>query len=154
MNLSRPRLSLKTAIVLLSIFAIGFWLYGQVTPLWQHYQHLRAAVNRSADKSFINLGEVVANLKSPTQTRFASIGVSIQVAPENDLIVAKSVEDNEVALRDALIRNLRSKTINDLQGSEGMDQLRDEMTDEFERILFPENRIAVQKVVFDKFLIQ
>ncbi len=153
MNL-RSSFSLRTAIIGMSVFAMGFWTYGQVLPMWQRYQQLQAAIKFTPDKSYVEFDEVVVNLASAPQQRFLCVDIALQVDRKNELLLARKIEHNRIALHDCLISYLRGKKVDELHGTEGIETVRHELLERFQDILSAEGSDELQKVVFENFLVQ
>jgi len=153
MKFSKPNFSIRTAIALLSVCAIAFWAYGQVRPRWSKYQQLLAVIDSSPENSYVQLDEVIVNLATKPQ-RYLSLDVALEVSHENELMVAQKVEHNRIALMDCLITHLSGKTVDDLRGTAAIENVRSELTQRFQDILFSDNSDDQQKVVFEKLMIQ
>lgn len=154
MNFHRPAFSLKTLIVFMSLCVLFFWGYGEVLPKWNRYQQLQAAIRSGPEKSFLLLDEVVVNLASRTQSNYLTVGIELQVPVEDGLALSQKVENNKSLLTDHLITHLSGKTIDDVRSPGAIDQIRNEIRDDFDQILFPKGSGKLERIVFRKFMSQ
>lgn len=82
-----------------------------------------AKVEKQALKP-VEVGEFLTNLADPGGRRVVHVKIEIRVA--NDKMATKLQEDGS-AIRDQVLRILRSKTVTDLAGEDGMDNLAHEI---------------------------
>lgn len=72
----------------------------------------------------VDIGEFLTNLADPGGRRVIHLKIEIRV---DDDKVAAQLKEEESAIRDQVLRVLRGKTVADLAGEDGMDQLADEI---------------------------
>jgi flagellar basal body-associated protein FliL len=154
MRLQRPQLSLQTAVIALSVFALGFWGYGQVLPKWNRYQQLQAAISSAPDSSYIQLEEVIVNLATVPRTRYLCADIAVEVSKTDDLLLAQRFEDKQIVVMDSLVTHLSGKKLDDLLGAKSIEKVRAEVTEKFRQILVPESPEKLKQVLFEKFIVQ
>lgn len=123
------------------LFLFGPWSQSQV-------QSSEASENRTARTGVtVVLDEITTNLNEPVR-------VYIQVTPEftvSDQRAARALEANSGAVLDAILGILRSKTLADVHGSEGMAKLADEIRARADALL---DQGEVRHVYFRNFIVQ
>lgn len=106
-----------------------------------------------AAKPPYEFGEVIVNINDGNNGRFLQLKLKLVIdmpeKPMNTLMDAK-----KPYLKDWLIRHLRKYNLKDLQSSRGDDRLRQEIQDEFNKLLFGDESGKIQTVLFDEYRIQ
>ncbi len=72
----------------------------------------------------VEIGEFLTNLADPGGRRVIHVKIEIRVADDK---TATKLKEDQSAIRDQVLRILRSKTVTDLAGEDGMDNLANEI---------------------------
>lgn len=92
------------------------------------------------------VGELTTNLADTASRRYIQVDVELHVSGEED---KKALEERTTQLRDLLLAILRSKTVADVSGDQGMQSLGSEMLRRINATGGPK----VEGVYFGKFMI-
>ena len=103
---------------------------------------------------FVEFGRIVVNLNEPLLTKFLSLDISVQTQERFREDVTMSIEANKKILNTWLTSHLADKTIEDIRGKVGVNRLRREIQDNFNRLLFKDGRERVQDILFEEYHVQ
>lgn len=120
-----------------------------------------AAVKKEEDKgkdteakpAFVPFGDVVVNLNEPRLNRYVRVNISLEVAEEDVKDVTEAVEQNKPLLKNWLIAYLSDKQLDEIRGAVGLNRLRREIRDAFNRLLFDDEE-KIRGVLLEEFNIQ
>lgn len=102
---------------------------------------------------FIPFDEVTVNLDEARFSRFLSLTFSLQVAASQRAEIEKMVETKKLIFKNWIQIHLAEKSVDDLKGF-GRNQIRRELQDFFNKVLFDDGIERVQDILFDKFHVQ
>src|SRR5262245_16287942 len=88
--------------------------------------------------ALVSFGEVVVNLAEEKLTRYLRVTLTLQVDSAHEEMVKKAVERKKTILKNWLIGYLSDKELDEVRGAMGLNRLRREIQDQFNRLLFPE----------------
>lgn len=103
---------------------------------------------------FIDFDEVTVNLDEARFSRYLRINFSLQVAKSQKAEIEKKIEAKKVIFKNWIQIHVSEKTTEDLRGKFGRNQLRREMHDFFNKVLFDDGIERVQDVLFKEFQVQ
>ena len=103
---------------------------------------------------FVEFGRIVVNLNEPLLTKFLSLDISVQTQERFREDVTMSIEANKKILNTWLTSHLADKTIEDIRGKVGVNRLRREIQDNFNRLLFKDGRERVLDILFEEYHVQ
>ena len=104
--------------------------------------------------AFIEFDEVTVNLDEARFSRYLRINFSLQVAKSQELDVTQKVDAKKSILKNWLQVHVAEKSTEDLRGKFGRNQLRREMHDYFNKVLFADGIERIQDVLFSEFHVQ
>ena len=104
--------------------------------------------------SFVPFGRMVTNLNEQTLTKYLSLEITLQTAPEHEAEVKAAIETRKPILSTWLTSHLADKTLEDIRGKVGVNRLRREIQDNFNSLLFTDGRERVLDVLFEEFHVQ
>ena len=104
--------------------------------------------------AFVEFAEVVVNLNDERVSRYATSTFSLQVAASQQMAIQKLVEEKEAVLTNWLIAHMRDKKLEEVSGKLGLNTIRREIHDEFNRVLFTDGIERIQDVLFRDFKVQ
>lgn len=110
---------------------------------------------KSSEKvTFVPFGDVVVNLNEPRLNRYVRVNISLEVAQKDADAVTKAVEEKKPLLRNWLIAYLSDKQLDEIRGAVGLNRLRREIRDAFNRLLFGDDEEKIRGVLLEEFNIQ
>lgn len=104
-----------------------------------------------AQEGFVMFDRMVFNLHDPSLTKYLQMECVLVVAPEDYQMVKKLVARKLPLLKDRLTTLVADKSIDDVNGKVGINRLKREIHDEFNRILFPDGVRRIRDVLFDEW---
>ncbi len=104
--------------------------------------------------AFVPFGDVVVNLNEPRLNRYVRVNISLEVAESDLAEVTAAVEQNKPLLRNWLIAYLSDKQLDEIRGAVGLNRLRREIRDAFNRLLFDGDEEKIRGVLLEEFNIQ
>lgn len=102
---------------------------------------------------FIPFDEVTVNLSEKRFSRFLQISFSLQVAKSQREEIEKMIENKKLIFKNWIQIHLAEKSVDDLKGF-GRNQIRRELQDFFNKILFDDGIERIQDVLFGEFHVQ
>ena len=105
------------------------------------------------DVEFIPFDEVTVNLDEARFSRFLSLTFSLQVAKSQRAEIEQMVEAKKLIFKNWIQIHLAEKGVEDLKGF-GRNQIRRELQDFFNKVLFDDGIERIQDILFDKFHVQ
>ncbi len=102
---------------------------------------------------FIPFDEVTVNLDEARFSRFLSLTFSLQVAKSQRAEIEGMVEAKKLIFKNWIQIHLAEKNVEDLKGF-GRNQIRRELQDFFNKVLFDDGIERIQDILFDKFHVQ
>lgn len=129
-------------IIVLGAAGVGYWLI--LSP------HIAAEASAGAYRPgpVYDLGVIVTNLNDSNRPVYIQVGVQLELDGKASF---SEVKQRDGAVRDAVIRVLRSKGQDDVQGDTGMSTVADQIRSTLNSLL---TRGAVKAVHFTQFLVQ
>jgi flagellar FliL protein len=103
---------------------------------------------KKVDTSLVQLDPFVVNVSGTTGTRFAKLGVCLDLSAPT---VAERVKARNGAIRDAVIMLVTSKTDQDIMSAEGRLQLKDELLGRINSVLGDK---TVKNIYFTEVVVQ
>jgi flagellar basal body-associated protein FliL len=107
-----------------------------------------------AQPGYVPFGDVVVNLNEPRLNRYLRLKLSLEVPADSVGEVARRVEQERAVLKNWLIAYLSDKQLDEVRGATGVNRLRREIRDAFNRLLFSDGSEKVQSVLVEEFNIQ
>lgn len=107
-----------------------------------------AAATKEEPGVSIKVGEMTTNLADSGSRRFIQVDVELRVKDEK---MAKTVEEEMAAVKDAILQVLRATVYDDATGAGGMDRLRKEIRTRVNAAL---GHAEVKDIYFGKFIVQ
>ncbi|MCA9173332.1 MAG: flagellar basal body-associated FliL family protein [Planctomycetales bacterium] len=104
--------------------------------------------------SFIEFGEVVVNLNLDRFNRYLKLRIILQVDKEKEADITKLIEDRKAMLRGWLLGHVADKTMDEIRGAAGQNQIRREIHDQFNAILYTDGHDVIEDVFFEEFNVQ
>ena len=102
---------------------------------------------------FIPFDEVTVNLDEARFSRFLRINFSLQVAKSQRKEIEEMVMAKELIFKNWIQIHLAEKSVEDLKGF-GRNQIRRELQDFFNKVLFDDGIERIQDVLFGEFHVQ
>jgi flagellar basal body-associated protein FliL len=133
---------------------------GLAPPLLLRGSH--AATKHEApdkEKAYVPFGDekskdIVANLLSPNQNRYLKLRITLVTDKAEEKHLTELLKKQSSVLRNALFTYLAGRTVEDIRGTAGVNRVRRELLDEFNRLLYPEGSEKVRDLLFDDFTTQ
>ncbi len=97
---------------------------------------------------------VLVNLAGSNGKRYLKAGIVISYTTRNPDKAAEGIEEKKALLRDALITLLSSKDQRSVDGREKLALLKLEISEELNKVLFPDELAEVDTVYFQEFIVQ
>ena len=104
--------------------------------------------------AFVEFGEVVVNLDGPRLTRYLRLKIILQVDEAEEENIKTLVEEQQLILKDWLIRYLAGQQMDSIRGEIGQNRLRREIKDYFNTALFPDGYERIKALLFEEFNVQ
>jgi flagellar basal body-associated protein FliL len=149
----------KTWIVggIVALLAIGG---GAVVPMFTHFgAHAKgpepeAAPVETKQQALIPFDSVVVNVADGRYTRYLRVRIALVVDARDEKLVKELVEKEKPFLQTWALGYLQDKTMEQLHGSAGMNRVRREVRDEFNRRLFTEGPEKIRDVLLPEYNFQ
>lgn len=113
-----------------------------------------AAPDANEEIAFIPFDEVTVNLEEARFSRFLRINFQVQVALSQKAEIEARIEAKKAIFKNWLQIHLSEKSTEDLKGRFGRNQVRREMQDFFNEVLFDDGIERIQDVLFEEFHVQ
>lgn len=104
------------------------------------------------ERFFLRLPTQIVNLSGTNGTRYLKIELTIEYESNNQTKAQKTFEDQKTVLIDCLIMWVSSKTINNIDGYENKEILKEEIRQKFQKIL--EESLTITNIYYQTFLVQ
>jgi flagellar basal body-associated protein FliL len=111
----------------------------------------------ASQKSWIydKLDPIVANLDEPGVTRYIRITVILEMSPKMDPVKGQVfLDEKKVLMQDWLTTYLAGLSLENVRGSRSLNRIKREVLDQFNRLLFGQDKSYVDRVLFKEFAIQ
>jgi flagellar basal body-associated protein FliL len=108
----------------------------------------------AAPPALVEFGEVVVNLNESRLNRYLKLNISLMTDEASSMQLTERVEKNKPILKSWLLGHLADKAMDDIRGATGQNQLRREIQNHFNAIMFPEGSQKVHNILFQEFNIQ
>ncbi len=108
----------------------------------------------SSEIGFVEFNEQIININDPRFSRYLKLSFSLQVSKPQVDAVKTLVEERNDLLVNWLIGHIADKKIEELRGKQGANQLRREIHDSFNQILFTDGIERIQDVLYKDFNVQ
>lgn len=102
-------------------------------------------------EGYLVFDRMIMNLHDPALIKYLTIEVVLVVDPSDEVSVFQLIAKKKPLLRDRLVTLTADKTLDDVTGKVGVNRLKREIHDEFNRILFPDGVRRIQDVLFDEW---
>ena len=112
-----------------------------------------AAPEPDEEVAFIPFDKVTVNLDEARFSRFLSLTFSLQVAKSQEAEITKMIDEKKLIFKNWIQIHLAEKSVEDLKGF-GRNQIRRELQDFFNKVLFDDGIERIQNVLFDEFHVQ
>jgi flagellar basal body-associated protein FliL len=113
-----------------------------------------AAQKPTEVETLYELEEVLANIAGAAGTRYLKIEIALLIRSPSDVKVADLLQQRRPVVKDCLITLFSGKTIETVEGRENKEQIRMEIRDELQRLLFSSVKGTIERVFFKSFLSQ
>lgn len=100
---------------------------------------------------FIVFDRMVMNLNDPALIKYLTLEIVMRVDARDEMDIRGLIEKKKPMLKDRLTTLVADKTLEDVMGRVGINRLRREVLDEFNKILFPDGIYLVHEVLFDEW---
>lgn len=130
-------------VILLGGAGVGYWLV-----LSPQAQAEAAAARYSRPGPVYELGVIVTNLNDTSRPVYIQVGLELEMDGKHSL---KEIQRRDGAVRDSVIRILRSKEPEDVQGDSGMGAVASEIRFALNSLL---TQGSVKEVYFTQFMVQ
>jgi flagellar basal body-associated protein FliL len=101
------------------------------------------------------LDAVVANLNEPGVTRYVRVTVILEINGQADYTETLSLlDEKKIVLQDWMTTYLAGLSLEDVRGSRSLNRIKREMLDQFNQLLFGQEKTNVEKVLFKEFAVQ
>lgn len=149
------------AIVAIVSAAVGFVVPQVIGDVPNSSDEKSAADNQTAapdshamEMEFVPYGEVVTNLDDMRMSRYLRAKFALAVPKSDAESVKHLLTANNTILKNWLIGFLQNKQIEDVRGTEGFNQVRREIREHFNVLLFPDGEGKVREILFEEFNVQ
>ncbi len=119
------------------------------------YDPIKAA--QPGQKSWIydKMDPIVANLDEPGVSRFVRVTVMLEMSNQMDPVNgAVFLDEKKVILQDWMTTYLAGLSLEDVRGSRSLTRIKQEVLEQFNRILFKDGKPFVDRVLFKEFAVQ
>lgn len=103
---------------------------------------------------YLPFGQIVVNLNVPDKVIYLSLDIVLQADARFEKEVKEAMDARKVVLKTWLVSHLADKTLNDIHGKAGVNQLRREIQDNFNSLLFKDGHERVQDILFEEYHVQ
>ncbi|MEW4490314.1 flagellar basal body-associated FliL family protein [Thalassoglobus sp. JC818] len=104
--------------------------------------------------TYVPFGEVTVNLDEGRMNRYLRLKMALQVLQDDQEMVTNLAESRSLELRNWLLSHLSDKNLDDIRGKVGQNQLRREIRNQFNTVLFPNGRDRINDILFEEFNVQ
>ncbi len=111
-------------------------------------------IPESVEMDFVEFGEAVVNLNSDRLNRYLKIEMSFLVRKDEKEEIEELVTKQKAVLKSWLLGYLSDVSMSDIRGAAGQNQLRREIQDHFNTVLFVDGYDRIQEVLFQEFNVQ
>ncbi len=113
------------------------------------------AANGASPWIYEAIEPVMANLDEPGVTRYVRVTVSLEISAELNPEKGKEfLNRRTMVLRDWLTTYFAGLSLEDVRGSRNLNRIKRDIEDEFNKLLFPDNKPYIQQVLFREFAVQ
>lgn len=139
---------------LVAVLAVGGgaaapWLYTS-----QAHTEKKSPDAHDARPSVVPFGDVVVNLGEDRLTRYLRVKVLLVVEEGDVKEVTELLQKQKAFLKSWLIGYLSDQSLQDVGRNVGLNRIRREIRDEFNRMLYPDNTERIYDILFDEFVVQ
>jgi flagellar basal body-associated protein FliL len=101
------------------------------------------------------LDAVVANLNEPGVTRYVRVTVILEINGQADYTKTLDLlDEKKIVMQDWMTTYLAGLSLEDVRGSRSLNRIKREMLDQFNQLLFGQEKTNVDKVLFKEFAVQ
>lgn len=160
---SAPKKSGKKTLILGGLIGLLAIAGGAATPMFAHFgAHAEthsepepsAAARHESKQALIPFDSVVVNVADGRYTRYLRVRISLVVDARDEKAIKEGVEKEKQFLQTWALGYLQDKTMEQLHDSAGMNRVRREVRDEFNRRLFPEGGEKIKDVLLPEYNFQ
>jgi flagellar basal body-associated protein FliL len=109
----------------------------------------------SGPKAEYDLPDFMGNLKGAQAQRVVKVGLTIEYRLGPEISDANAIfSTRKAAIMDCLHRVFANKTVDDVEGSERKDLLKEEVRAQLQTILFPDKKGRIEGVLYRDFFVQ
>ncbi len=105
-------------------------------------------------RALIPFDSVVVNVADGRFTRYLRVKITLVVDVKDEATVKEAVESQKPFLQTWVIGFLQDRTMEQLHGSAGMNRVRREVRDEFNRHLYPEGPERIKDILLPEYNFQ
>jgi flagellar basal body-associated protein FliL len=98
--------------------------------------------------------DIVVNFNDPRFSRYLKMRLSLQIAKSQTDDITKLLEEKNDVLINWLISHIADKRVEDIRGKRGTNQLRREIHDSFNALLFTDGIERIQDILFQELNVQ
>lgn len=110
--------------------------------------------NEVVPPSFVEFGEVVANINEGRMSRYLRVNVTLQVKGEDQEKATAALESHKAILRNWLLGYMSDLQLDDISGLTGQNRIRRDAQNHFNDVLSPDGTDLIQDILFQEFTIQ
>lgn len=103
---------------------------------------------------YLHFDQVLVNLNEPNLVRYLTIDISVQTDGKYEDEVKQLLVDKRAVLKTFLTSHLADKSIEDIRGRVGVNQLRREIQDGFNAVLFKDGHERISDILFEEYHVQ
>ena len=125
------------------------WLYTS-----QAHPEKKSVDPHDSKPSVVPFGDVIVNLGEERLTRYLRVKVLLVVEEGDVKEVTDLLQKQKAFLKSWLIGYLSDQSLQDVGRNVGLNRIRREIRDEFNRMLYPDNTEKIYDILFDEFVVQ
>lgn len=101
--------------------------------------------------TFIVFDRMVMNLNDPALIKYLTVEIVLRVDAQDEANVRGLIDKKKPMLKDRLTTLVADKALEDVMGKVGINRLKREVLDEFNKILFPDGIYLIHEALFDEW---
>jgi flagellar basal body-associated protein FliL len=127
----------------------------EAVPAEPAFDPLKAKTDTQKPWLFTKMDPIVANLDEPGVTRYVRVSVILELSSKLDSINGEVfLEEKKIILQDWMTTYLAGLSLEDVRGSRNLNRIKQDVLDQFNKLLFGPDKAYVEKVLFKEFAVQ
>lgn len=124
-------------------------------PAEQVFDPLQAKTETQKTWLYTKMDPIVANLDEPGVTRYVRVSVILELSSQLDSINGEVfLDEKKILLQDWMTTYLAGLSLEDVRGSRSLNRIKREVLDQFNQLLFGQDKAYIEKVLFKEFAVQ